>query len=355
MLLRSVPQQVRDFCLHHATGDTFQSYRQAAKRWEQQQRIFQEMSQSQGRRNVSQVSGQEPSSGTEFYDVGDQEWQSGISAVSDGRCHKCGSKKHVASECATDLSKTKCFRCNGYGHVSMNCHLKKSDDGKEKGKGSGRNAKGGKGNRKGKLYEVSEEQWNDDWWSHDWDWSEYDSNVYQVSGWEQWDEYSWTADDGRYGSSETWKQEDSTEPVETPEKTVGSLVLSPVLCLKEAEDEVGNGLFLEEVSHSEIQFEPVPDVNSCDLVQEDPVSPGSNLFVCPQPFLGRFVLRHRGHDEFDNMSENFHDGLVCEDQMRVKVVKLRKPTFLNHEGELSACHECERLHRLFYLCFQKLV
>ena len=78
MLLRSLPQQVRDFCLHHATGDTFQSYRQAAKRWEQQQRIFQEMSQSQGRRNVSQVSGQEPSSGTEFYDIGDQEWQGGI-------------------------------------------------------------------------------------------------------------------------------------------------------------------------------------------------------------------------------------------------------------------------------------
>ena len=225
----------------------------------------------------------------------------------------------------------------------MNCHLKKSDDGKEKGKGSGRNAKGGKGNRKGKLYEVSEEQWNDDWWSHDWDWSEYDSNVYQVSGWEQWDEYSWTADDGWYGSSDTWKQEDSTEPVETPEKTVGSLVLSPVLCLKDSEEEIGNGLFLEEVSHSKIQFlEPVSNLNSCEVVQEDPISLGPNLFVCPQPFLGRFGLKHRGHDEFDGMSEKFHDGLVCGDQMRVKVAKQKKPTFLNHEGELSACHEWER-------------
>ena len=162
MLLRSLPQPVRDFCLHHASGDSFVSYRQAAKRWEQQQRIFQEMSQSQGRKQVSQLSGQEPSAGTEFYDIGDKEWENGVYAVSDGKCQRCGSKKHSTTDCSTDLSKTKCFRCNGFGHVSMNCNMKRTDESKGKGNGSGKsNAKGGKGNRKGKLYEVSEEY--DDW------------------------------------------------------------------------------------------------------------------------------------------------------------------------------------------------
>lgn len=43
MLLRSLPTSVRDFCVHHASGETFGAYRQAAKRWEEQRRIFQEM------------------------------------------------------------------------------------------------------------------------------------------------------------------------------------------------------------------------------------------------------------------------------------------------------------------------
>ena len=35
MLLRSLPATVRDFCVHHASGETFAAYRQAAKRWEE--------------------------------------------------------------------------------------------------------------------------------------------------------------------------------------------------------------------------------------------------------------------------------------------------------------------------------
>ena len=31
MLLRSLPNQVRDFCLHHAAGDSLSSYRTAAR------------------------------------------------------------------------------------------------------------------------------------------------------------------------------------------------------------------------------------------------------------------------------------------------------------------------------------
>ena len=48
MLLRSLPQQVRDFCLHHAEGESFLSYRNAARRWEGQQRIFNEIGNAVG-------------------------------------------------------------------------------------------------------------------------------------------------------------------------------------------------------------------------------------------------------------------------------------------------------------------
>ena len=41
VLLRSLPESVRTFCLHHS-GETYQSFRAAALRWEQQQRAFAE-------------------------------------------------------------------------------------------------------------------------------------------------------------------------------------------------------------------------------------------------------------------------------------------------------------------------
>ena len=36
------PVSVRDFCLHHSTGENFAAYRTAARRWEEQQRLFQD-------------------------------------------------------------------------------------------------------------------------------------------------------------------------------------------------------------------------------------------------------------------------------------------------------------------------
>ena len=42
VLLRSLPESVRTFCLHHTSGETYQSFRAATLRWEQQQRAFAE-------------------------------------------------------------------------------------------------------------------------------------------------------------------------------------------------------------------------------------------------------------------------------------------------------------------------
>ena len=40
ILLRSLPETVKNFCLHHSAGDSYEAYRVAAKRWEDQQRLF---------------------------------------------------------------------------------------------------------------------------------------------------------------------------------------------------------------------------------------------------------------------------------------------------------------------------
>ena len=42
VMLKSLPETVRTFCLHHTSGETYQNFRAAALRWEQQQRAFAE-------------------------------------------------------------------------------------------------------------------------------------------------------------------------------------------------------------------------------------------------------------------------------------------------------------------------
>ena len=71
IMLRSLPEAVRNFVLHHAGGDTYQSFRSAAQRWEQQQRMFQEFH-TKNKKGISQVV-----DGAEWYDVsGDTEYPS---------------------------------------------------------------------------------------------------------------------------------------------------------------------------------------------------------------------------------------------------------------------------------------
>ena len=43
MLLKSLPISVRDYCLHHSSEENFSAYRAAARRWEEQQRLFQDI------------------------------------------------------------------------------------------------------------------------------------------------------------------------------------------------------------------------------------------------------------------------------------------------------------------------
>ena len=173
----------------------------------------------------------------------------GVDAV-EGRCGKCGSRRHTAGSCTADVSKIRCFRCEKAGHVSFNWPengkgkgIVKSDMWDKKGSKGVKGSKGSKGKgKKGKLNEVSEdwtdwtaESWDDDdYWWHD-QWPESCDGQWGVSQtW--WDDGSgWYCD--RYGY--TWQQ----EPVQSAEVSVshdnrsdvqktgsvGSMIINPLL------------------------------------------------------------------------------------------------------------------------------
>ena len=97
ILLRSLPTVVRDFCLHHSTGESLQAYRRSAMRWEEQHRIFQEVGQGQ-QKKINQIFDWDSSSPqTEVYQL--DSWDDGnyeVSAVSSQKCSRCGSRKHTS-------------------------------------------------------------------------------------------------------------------------------------------------------------------------------------------------------------------------------------------------------------------
>ena len=82
--------------MQHAGGDTYQSFRFAAQRWEPQQKMFQEFH-TKNKKGISQVV-----DGAEWYDVsGDTEYH--IEAIQGDRCGKCGSRKRSSEACQVDL------------------------------------------------------------------------------------------------------------------------------------------------------------------------------------------------------------------------------------------------------------
>ena len=203
VLLKSLPEAVKNYVLHHSSADTYESYRNAAMRWEEQHRLFSDFESTGIGKKLNSLEGN-----TEYYSL--EEF--GVDTV-EGRCGKCGSRRHTAGSCTVDVSKIRCFRCGKAGHVSCNCParpesgkgkggekgksgLVKSDMWDKKGSKGVKGSKGSKGKgKKGKLNEVSE-SWNEDW--TDWTAESWDDDDYWWN--DQWLESC----DGQWGVSQTW-------------------------------------------------------------------------------------------------------------------------------------------------------
>ena len=227
VLLKSLPETVKNYVLHHSSADTYESYRNAAMRWEEQHRLFSDFESTGTGKKVNSLEGN-----AEYYSLD----EFGVDTV-EGRCGKCGSRRHTAGQCTVDVSKIRCFRCGKAGHVSYNCTVRpengkgkggekgksglvKSDMWDKKGSKGVKGSKGSKGKgKKGKLNEVSED-WTD-WTAESWDDDDYWWN-------DQWPESC----DGQWGVSQTWWDDGSVwycdgygyawqqEPVQSAEVSV---------------------------------------------------------------------------------------------------------------------------------------
>ena len=244
VLLKSLPETVKNYVLHHSGADNYESYRNAAMRWEEQQRLFSDFETAGHSKRLSSLEGS-----VEHHSL-DAEL---VDAV-EGRCGKCGSRKHTASACTADMSKIRCFRCGKMGHISFNCPESKEGKGSartdawnlsgSKGKGATFRSKGsskGKG-KKGKLNEVSEdwtdwtaESWDDDdyWWHDQWpescdgQWGVSQTWWDDGSGW-YCDGYGYTWQQGPVQSAEPSASHDNKSDVQKT-GSVGSMIINPLL------------------------------------------------------------------------------------------------------------------------------
>ena len=98
ILLRSLPDSVKGFVVHHSDGESYTSYRNAAQRWERQQRMFSDLGVS-GKKQFYQL--ENPSS-PETYDL--TEYDDYMISAMSGACNTCGSRKHSTEQCTADIS-----------------------------------------------------------------------------------------------------------------------------------------------------------------------------------------------------------------------------------------------------------
>ena len=97
ILLRSLPDSVKGFVVHHSDGESYTSYRNAAQRWERQQRMFSDLGVS-GKRQFYQL--ENPSS-PETYDL--TEYDDDMISAMSGACNTCGSRKHTTEQCTAEV------------------------------------------------------------------------------------------------------------------------------------------------------------------------------------------------------------------------------------------------------------
>ena len=239
VLLKSLPETVKNYVLHHSGADNYESYRNAAMRWEEQQRLFSDFETTGHSKRLSSLEG----------NVEHHSLDADLVDAMEGRCGKCGSRKHTAAACTADMSRIRCFRCGKNGHISFNCPESREGKGsvrtdtwdKKGSKGKGSKGSKGKG-KKGKLNEVSEdwtdwtaESWDDDdyWWHDQWpescdgQWGVSQTWWDDGSGW-YCDGYGYTWQQGPVQSAEPSASHDNKSDVQKT-GSVGSMIINPLL------------------------------------------------------------------------------------------------------------------------------
>ena len=177
ILIRSLPREAQSYVMRHAQGESYHELRNAALRFEGQQRLFSELGvgSRQDRVNTmypltepaydrwSEWDGQAWEA--DLAQAGDETAEAGINAVkTTDKCNKCGKAGH-SRDCQTDMSAVKCFKRGEKGHIGANCPKKgpspkANAKARPKGKGSKGKGKGNKG-KKGKLNTVGEGEENE--------------------------------------------------------------------------------------------------------------------------------------------------------------------------------------------------
>ena len=385
ILLRSLPDSVKSFVVHHSDGESYTSYRNAAHKWERQQRMFSEL----GTSNKKHFSQLETPGVPESYDL--TEYDDEMIYAVGSACNTCGSRKHSTEQCTADVSKIKCFRCHKQGHISKNCPDRargsdgkgggkkskgvnkgdwskgKSKKGKGKSKGKSRGKKGY--GKKGKLNEVAGDE-GEDWWDEDDWWYDESGEVSQV--WEsgeaqEWWSEDWSGDWGYEGGSN--EQEGAQQQQAQQQQPVQSLILSPLIhdMFSSRASDFQTGLFLESETSSdscETRDETEMGSLSCMSVSALHLPEGS----CKRMFCGCDECVHRGsvfsrawHQQKlheDRMSDLFprcgmfewrsgligddsfpaeraSEALVAQESLRVDLVRTGVSTFLNVDDTVS--------------------
>ena len=167
ILVRSLPNWVREYIVMHSPSDDFDQMRRAALLYETNQRTWSELAGSSQATYMhgmfEKEKGKSKGKGKEGKGKGKGKSKSKDKGKSESE------KSAKSSETSEKEKNAVCFRCNRTGRFAANCHAKKDKDGKPieskpggKGDGSKKGSKGskGKGSGKGKKIHglVGEEQ-----------------------------------------------------------------------------------------------------------------------------------------------------------------------------------------------------